>query len=672
MSLSSDAIEDLITRHFDGSLSVAEERQLAAELAASKQARATLAAYMRLEGAAVQLGKIECLAEGDSKRMLPAARRKSPVHLKHARAANSLKSGWIAAAACLAFAALAAIYLTSGPRQNPPSVQVIAHLTQVGPGVTITRSDETRAAELNEALYASDALTLPGSVRATVVYDNEATTLDLSGGSAVRFSTGEKGKRVHLRSGRLEAVVAKQPAGQALTFTTPNAVAEVLGTKLALSAEPKNTRLEVSEGLVRFVSGTEAVEVAAQHFAEAKEGVKLAALPLEKAPASAVLSSTATAPALPVPTGDIQRVSTVEELTAAVRAAAPGQTILIAPGTYRLTTTLNVAKAKNLALRGATDNYNDVVLLGRGATVRGGPEQGIQLLDSQDIVIANLSLGEFRDNPLHLHGALGCARVRLYNVRCFDAATNFIHATDDGPNRGGVSDVTIEYCLFEYTRPYSSREFGACINILNGKNWVLRNCVFRNLPMKLAGADHYPAAILASNGASNTLCERNTFINCARAIAFGITPRKNFHDHTGGIIRNNMIYRDARTRGDTGVMVWDSPDTKVLHNTVILNGTYANAIEYRFAGSKNLLIANNLCDGEIAERENAEALLNGNITNAEISWLTDAPRGNLHLRSGAAAIDRGVFVDDCRDDFDGEARPQGKAPDVGADEMRAP
>lgn len=669
MTPAREHLEDLITRHFDGALNSEEERELARALADSREARAMLASYMRLEGAAVHLGKLACLAEGDSKREISPARRKSPVHVKRPRVQRSAMTGWIAAAACLLLAVGAWAYLKQTPAVNAPVE--IAHLTQLGPGVTITRGTQKLDAQFSDALFEADALTVPRDTRVTVVFENETTTLAISGGSTLHFSATEKGRRVALNSGKLEAIVAKQPPGQSLTFITPNAQAEVLGTKLSLSADSSATRLEVSEGRVRFVSGTETVEVASQQFAEAKAGVKLAALPLVKEPPPQVLASTDTAPPLPPPTGTVQRVTTVEELNAAVHNIATGTTILIAPGTYRLTTTLNFRGARNIALRGATGNYNDVVLLGRGAGMKGGTEQAIQVLDSQDVLIANLSLGDFHDNPLHLHGALGCARVRMYNLRCFDAGMNFLHATDDGANRGGVVDASVEYCLFEYTKPYVSRDFAACINILNGKNWIIRNSVFRNLPPKSAGADFFPAAILASNGAANTLCERNTFINCTRAIAYGISQRKNFHDHNGGIIRNNMIFRDAQRRGDTGIMVWDSPGTKVLHNTVVLNGTYPNAIEYRFSGSKDLQITNNLCDAEIFEREGAQAELSGNIAAADHAGFVDALRGDLHLRPGANAIGRGAPVSDCADDIDGQLRPQGKAPDVGADQSAA-
>src|SRR4029078_6498368 len=49
------------------------------------------------------------------------------------------------------------------------------------------------------------------------------------------------------------------------------------------------------------------------------------------------------------------------------------------------------------------------------------------------------------------------------------------------------------------------------------------------------------------------------------------------NDHTGGIVRNNFIYRDVP--GDAAVYVGDTPGTQVLHNTILISRNYANTIE---------------------------------------------------------------------------------------------
>ena len=105
------------------------------------------------------------------------------------------------------------------------------------------------------------------------------------------------------------------------------------------------------------------------------------------------------------------------------------------------------------------------------------------------------------------------------------------------------------------------------------------------------------------NASTETIVDGNTFINCQREIALGLIERTP-DDHTGGIVRNNFIYRDA-SRATSAIRVADSPGTQVLHNTMLVSGTYANAIEYRFANTTGVFIANNLLDGAIAARDGA-------------------------------------------------------------------
>jgi hypothetical protein len=60
----------------------------------------------------------------------------------------------------------------------------------------------------------------------------------------------------------------------------------------------------------------------------------------------------------------------------------------------------------------------------------------------------------------------------------------------------------------------------------------------------------------------------------------------------------------------------------------------------------------------------------GNVTNAGASWFVSAAAGDLHLVSSAtAAIDKGTALADVTSDYDGDARPIGSKPDIGADEF---
>ena len=70
----------------------------------------------------------------------------------------------------------------------------------------------------------------------------------------------------------------------------------------------------------------------------------------------------------------------------------------------------------------------------------------------------------------------------------------------------------------------------------------------------------------------------------------------------------------------------------------------------------------------MAGRDGATGSVSNNITNATSAMFVNTAAADLHLTQTATmAIDKGVAVS-VTDDFDGQARPQGVAFDIGADE----
>src|SRR5690606_1552477 len=108
------------------------------------------------------------------------------------------------------------------------------------------------------------------------------------------------------------------------------------------------------------------------------------------------------------------------------------------------------------------------------------------------------------------------------------------------------------------------------------------------------------------NRSSNTLIERSKFINCGRAVAFGLMQRTDgTFDHSGGFIRNNMIAVLPGRLGaaqiadsDAQILAWQSPGAKILHNTVLTNGQMGEAVRVRFE-SAGVEVRNNLADDSI-------------------------------------------------------------------------
>lgn len=367
--------------------------------------------------------------------------------------------------------------------------------------------------------------------------------------------------------------------------------------------------------------------------------------------------------------GAVVNVSTEAELQTAVQQLASNTTIVLAPGTYRLTSTLWInGTLTNVAIRGGTSNRDDVVLLGGGMANAsyGAVPHGIWVGGNvQGITIANLTIRDVYFHPIIFNA--GTQSPHVYNVRLIDAGEQFIKSNPDGAG-GGVNNGVVESSIIEYTA--TSRDYYTNgVDVHTGANWIIRDNLFRNI-VASAGQLAGPA-ILMWNGSSDTLTERNTFLNCARGIAYGLGDKAGGFDHSGGIIRNNVFHRSSSQPGDVGILVADSPNTQVLNNTVFVSGTYPTPLEYRFAGSTGVVLKNNLLDGIIQARDGASGTAQNNLAGADASMFVNAATGDLHLSASAtSAIDRGVSVASVTEDWERQPRPQGAAYDIGADEYQ--
>ena len=231
-----------------------------------------------------------------------------------------------------------------------------------------------------------------------------------------------------------------------------------------------------------------------------------------------------------------------------------------------------------------------------------------------------------------------------------------------------MNNGIVQYSVIEYETT-SRDDYTNGVDVHTGRNWIVRHNLFRNIRApqgQLAGP-----AILMWNGSSDTLVEGNTFVNCQREIALGLIERTP-NDHAGGIVRNNFVYRSPTIAGDAAINIFDSPNTQVLHNTILASGTYTSLIEYRFVHTTGVVIANNLLDGTILARNGATGTVTGNVTTASSALFVNPSAGDLRLKPTAAlAIDKVPVVATCPLDWDGDQRPQGSAADVGADEYRS-
>ena len=390
---------------------------------------------------------------------------------------------------------------------------------------------------------------------------------------------------------------------------------------------------------------------------------------IDLAAASPPLHRACNAPPLPSPSGTVVTVSTESALQAAVNSITSGTTILVQPGTYNLTSTLWLNRnVENVAIRGSTNSCDDVLLIGRGMSNAsyGNVPHGIWIGNARNVLVANLTIRDVYYHPIQLDPNAGAQAPRIYNVRLVDAGEQFVKSSARTSGASGVNNGIVEYSIMEYTTTARSNYTNG-VDVHQGASWIVRHNLFRNIRApagQLAGP-----AVLMWNGSRDSIIENNLFLNVQYGIALGLNGSK-ADDHVGGIVRNNFFHRNGSQSGDVGITINNSANTKVLHNTVIVSGTYSNGIEYRFPATTGVEIRYNLMDAGVQQRDGATGTVSNNVTHAQPSWFVNAAAGDLHLVAIAtAAIDKAAAHPSVPTDYDAETRPQGTVPDIGADEF---
>jgi methionine-rich copper-binding protein CopC len=391
----------------------------------------------------------------------------------------------------------------------------------------------------------------------------------------------------------------------------------------------------------------------------------------------------------PSPGPNVIWVSTQAALQTAVSTLQSGQTIVIQPGTYTLTSTLYVAlngNITNVTIRGATDNFNDVTLVGKGMdnASYGNVPMGISIWHAQNVTIADLSIGDIYYDPIEVKGDVGASAVTIYHVHLFDAGEQFLKS--DPPSSGvGASNSAVEYSMIDYTNGPPTTDHGGGIGYTNGidihdgSNWLIAHNLIENLhtPDSDPAANLWNPAILLWNHSSNMTVVGNTIINCDRAIASGLIDQSTGYDNQGGIIENNFVYQApglfSPTRAaasDGQIIVWDSPNTQVLFNTILTDGNSTNSIQLRWTTTGDL-VEDNLSDASIRARDGATYTASGNYLSATPSMFVNPSAGDLHLVLNSATetnlIDQVIALAADPSDWNGNARVAGSLTDIGAD-----
>ncbi len=395
-------------------------------------------------------------------------------------------------------------------------------------------------------------------------------------------------------------------------------------------------------------------------------------------------------PPLPM-TGNPVHVSSVSELESAVNNATPGDTILIADGTYQLDGVSLWVDVPDVTLRSASGNREAVTLDGNYITAE------IVQIATSNVTIADLTLREAYDHPIHVMSSDGAntENTLIYNVHIVDPGQQAIKVNPAAagfyPDHGEIACSHIE--LTDAGRPHIRDEcYTGGVDAHQAWGWIIRDNLIEGFWCTTGLSEH---AVHMWRGCRDTVVERNVLRNNARGVGFGLAENDGgrtypdnpcpgagggYVDHYGGIIRNNSIFvNDSRIFAspdgfDCGVCLWQACGAWAVHNTVAsTQAPAASSIEWRFDHT-DVDIVNNLLTHNLWDR-GGTARLAGNLEYQPLSLFVDGAGGDLHLLpSATAAIDQGVAIAAglCDDDIDGDARPSGSGRDVGADEYTVP
>jgi len=378
----------------------------------------------------------------------------------------------------------------------------------------------------------------------------------------------------------------------------------------------------------------------------------------------------------PAAAADVLRrvpVTSAAQLDDAVRAAQPGDMILIAPGRYRSKlrfTGRNSGTKLAPIIMTARDGLGTVVIDGAGAdiTVKFSASAHVQIkaLDitgggyhgaffdsgAHDIVIDGSRIYDNHGRgPLNSHAELkgsgGKGRPRQITI-----TNNEIFHTRHPPG-GNFQGIDCNFCddfliagnylhdIREPTsEPYSHYDRGACIQM--------------------------------KSTSQNTLIERNRIARCHIGIVLGgeglASP-----EHRGGIVRNNLIYDSD----EIGIAIVNATGGTVTHNTLFRNGEAIRiAQDGRYPESQNQVdVTNNILDGPIRAMTEWEGTIKGNYflePNLADQVFRNPSARDFRLRATAlAVIDQAVGMGSkVSNDYDGFVRPQGAGADIGAFEYR--
>ena len=409
------------------------------------------------------------------------------------------------------------------------------------------------------------------------------------------------------------------------------------------------------------------------------------------APPSGTDGAVAPAPfgCTPLPAPGPERViidvapSMADMLPDLVRNAEPGTTIRLADGTYTMSAPDEGNRrlqflTPDVVLRSASGNPAAVILDGEYIT------NEMLFISADQVTIADITITRAVDHPIHVTGSADSTRdTLLYNLRIIDGGEQFVKVNSDG-NGNYVDNGVLACSYFQLTpagRAMVEPNPGGCytggIDAHGARGWQVRDNTFMDIYCDNGSlAEH---AVHFWSASRDTLVERNTIIDCARGIGFGLVemgadrpyaddpyPGVGYIGHYDGLIRNNVIFAEI-PYFDTGIELDQARGSVVIHNTIVQPASAFSSIDYRFANTE-VTVRNNIVRN-ITVRNGATGTVENNLETSLTAHFADPGNRDFHLLPGATeAVDQGIPMPEAGLDIDGQSHDNG-APDLGADEV---
>ena len=370
-------------------------------------------------------------------------------------------------------------------------------------------------------------------------------------------------------------------------------------------------------------------------------------------------------------------VADVAGLLAAIAAAQPGDTIVLAPGNYEV-------KQSKIACEAAGTADAPIVVqaaeLGtvfikfdaiEGFHVR-GPHWEFANLDIQGVCAADSDC----EHAFHVTGAADNTHLHHNRMHGFNA---MIKGNGEPIGEGGSfvwpDDVTIEYNELFNEAPRDTSNPVTPVDVVGGHNWVVRGNFIHDHAK--GGGDNVSYAAFLKGHSMDGLIERNLVVcelmhqgqvRLGLSLGGGGTGPNSIcetgnckPEHERGVIRNNLI---VNCPADVGVYVNAGADTKIVNNTL-----YNTAgIDMRFPETTGV-VHNNILNGKIRDRDGGTSTKMNNLSEVGLGvldgWFQDPGAYDFTLKDGAMLVDAGLALPEVPDDYCGNARDDGKN-DIGA------